>query len=395
MATSCCAAKEALFEAVLDAACWTEFLQSTSRCMKASSAFIMSTAPNADHRPAYEHGLAQGTVRRYYDYFHHIDAWWARIAPPSPGRARLVRGEELCSADALADSEFFAEFLVPNGIRHMRSLVVTPEAPHAAPFIVSWHRGADQEPFGEHEEEIIRELGPVLIQAERFGTELVRARLDNDDSGDEGEPAMFVLGAGGRLLQANADGARLIEQGMFTDAGGPLRPASAEATGWLRAHLDTGTIASGFRPLLDGEPFANGGRHADGARVLRPSTRLTARLGQAGREVDHLLEMRALGRSRGIISLTGAAALLIVRPARNADSASLAARTSKLFGWTPTEFDTVWRLYQNASTQQISRARNCSVETVRTHLKHAKRKAGVRRQVELVTLLMRLETAPA
>src|SRR5690606_3208894 len=159
-------------------------------------------------------------------------------------------------------------------------------------------------PFGEHEEEIIRELGPVLIQAERFGTELMRARLDGDE---DGEPAMFVLGASGRLLQANPAGAPLIARGMFGDPGGPPRPAAADATAWLRAHLDTGTVESGFRPLLDGEPSASGSgrRNMDGGRYSRPSIRLTARLGQAGGEADYLLEMRAVGRSHGVISLTG------------------------------------------------------------------------------------------
>lgn len=388
MAVSCCGAKELLFEAVLDPACWTVFLQSTARCLKANSAFIMSMAPKPDHRPAYEIGLALGTVRRYYEYFHHVDGWWARIAPPAPGRAQLVRSEQLCTTDSLLDSEFFSEFLDPNDIRYMRALAVTPEAPHAAPFVVSWHRSVEQGPFGPHEDEVIRELGPVLVQAERFGTELVRACFDR---GDDDEPAMFVLGASGRLLQANTEGALLIERGMFIDAGGPLRPASAEAAAWLRTNLDTGTIASGFQPLLDGESGASGSSR----RPSQPSSRLAARLGPADSQVDHLLEMRPIGRRRGVISLTGAAALLTVRPASNADRAGLAARTAKLFNWTPTEFDTVWRLYQNASTQQISRARNCSVETVRTHLKHAKRKAGVHRQVELVTLLMRLEAAPS
>lgn len=392
MAVSCCAAKETLFEAVLDGARWTEFLQTSSRCLKASSAFIMSTAPNLDHRPAYEVGLAQGTIRRYYEYFHHIDTWWGRVPPPAPGRTRLVRGSELCSGSELLESEFYTEFLVPNGIRHMRALVVTPEAPRATPFIVSWHRGADQPPFDERAEETIRELGPVLVQAERFGTELIRARIDD---GEGTEPAIFVLGASGQLLQANADGALLLDNGMFADDGGLLRPASAEASAWLRAHLDTGTIASGFRPVLDPAPSVHDRPlRATPTGRPRPLSRLTARLGPEGDEVEHVLEMRAIGRSRGVISLVGAAALLVVRPARKTDTASLAARTARLFGWTPTEFDTVWRLYQNASTQQISRARNCSVETVRTHLKHAKRKAGVHRQVELVTLLMRLESTP-
>jgi len=385
MAVIRCTAKEKLFESVLDATCWNDFLQTSSRCLKASSAFIMSMAPNPDHRPAYKFGLARGTVRRYYEYFHHVDAWWARIAPPEPGQARLVRGEELCSGGALRDSEFHAEFLEPNGIRHMRALVVTPEAPRATPFIVSWHRGPEHEAFDEEAEETIRELGPVFLQAERLGTELLRARIDEDEAG---ELAIFVLGATGRLLQTNAAGLALIESGMFTDDGGPPRPASAEAAAWLRAHLDSGTIASGFRPVLDTRHPAS----IRAGRLAGPQVRLTARLGPAGGEVDHMLEMRSLGRNCGVVSLAGAGALLVVRPAHDGGSACLAARTAKLFGWTPAEFDTVWRLYQNASTQQISRARNCSVETVRTHLKHAKRKAGVRRQVELVTLLMRLES---
>ncbi|MCO5119176.1 MAG: helix-turn-helix transcriptional regulator [Burkholderiaceae bacterium] len=394
MAIGCCAAKETLFEAVLDAARWDDFLQTTSRCLKAHSAFIMSASPSPDHRPAWEFGLAHGTIRRYYEYFHHIDTWWARVSPPPPGQARLVRGEDLCARDALVDSEFFAAFLEPNRVRHMRALVVTPEAPRAAPFIVSWHRGPDQEPFDERTDETIRELGPVLLQAERMGTELLRARID-DEEGDP--PAMFVLGATGRLLQTNAAGAGLIDRGVLTDTAGLLRPASTEAAAWLRTHLDSGTIASGFRPVLDAGAFAGGRseRRARPARCAGARCRLTVRLGPAGHEAEHMLEMRPLGRNRGVVSLAGASALLVVRPVQDADTAGLAARTAALFGWTPAEFDTVWRLYQNASTQEISRARNCSVETVRTHLKHAKRKAGVRRQVELVTLLMELEAAPA
>lgn len=393
MAVSCCDAKEMLFEAVLDGARWTEFLQSTSRCLGASSAFIMSKSPRRDHRPAYEVGLARGTIRRYYEYFHHIDTWWACIPPPVAGRFRLVRGKDLCDSHALLESEFYTEFLVPNRIRYMRALVVTPEAPLAAPFIVSWHRSADQGPFPAEADEAITELGPVLVQAERLGTELVRARIEDVHA----EPAYFVLGASGQLLQANAGGASLLEGGMFSAEDGMLRPASVEAAAWLRAHLDTGTIASGFRPVITPLPTAIDGFAAPGgirARA-RPLPRLTTALGPEGSAIDHTLEMRAIGRTHGAISLTGAAALLVVHPAHKTDTASLAARTAKLFGWTPTEFDTVWRLYQNASTHEISQARKCSVETVRTHLKHAKRKAGVSRQVELVTLLVQLQSMPA
>jgi DNA-binding CsgD family transcriptional regulator len=393
MALGCCAAKETLFEVVLDGSRWTEFVQTTSRCLGANSAFIMSRAPSLDHRPAFEVGLAQGTVRRYYEYFHHIDRWWARATPPAPGRARLLKGEELCAGSTLFESEFYTEFLLPNRIRHMRALLVTPEAPRARPFVVSWHRGLEQGPFDERDEELIRELGPVLVQAERVGTELVRARVE-DAHGPE--PALFVLGATGHLLQANAQGARLIDNGLFQDDGGVLRPASAEAASWLRAHLDSGTIASGFRPvLLPATPIEAPGVQGPAAGRSRPLPRLTTALGEPGHTVDHTLEMRAIGRSRGVISLMGATALLVVRPAHQTDAATLAARTARLFGWTPTEFDTVWRLYQNASTQEISQARNCSVETVRTHLKHAKRKAGVSRQVELVTLLVRLQSNPS
>lgn len=392
MAVSCCAAKETLFEAVLDGARWMEFLQATSRCLRASSAFIMSTAPSVDHRPACELGLAHGTIRRYYEYFHHVDTWWARVPPPAPGRARLVRGSDLCTGPALHETEFYTDFLVPNRIRHMRALVVTPEAPRARPFVVSWHRGPDQEDFDERDEETIRDLGPVLVQAERFGTELVRARVDD---GYGREPAMFVLGATGQLLQTNSAGSMLIDQGLFELDGGALRPVSAEASAWLRAHLDSGTIATGFRPVLHPVPGIDGVAHGGLPGRSRPLPTLTTALGPAGESTDQMLEVRAIGRSRGVISLTGATALLVARPAQKTDTASLAARTAKLFGWTPTEFDTVWRLYQNASTQEISQARNCSVETVRTHLKHAKRKAGVSRQVELVTLLMRLQSAHA
>lgn len=392
MATSCCDAKETLFEAVLDSARWTEFLQSTSRCLRASSAFIMSKSPRRDHRPAYEVGLARGTVRRYYEYFHHIDTWWSCVPPPAPGRFRLVRGRDLCDGRALLDSEFYTEFLVPNRIRYMRSLVVTPEAPLAAPFVVSWHRGADQEPFDEAAEDTITELGPVLVQVERLGTELVRARIDDVHA----EPAFFVLGASGQLLQANAGGAQLLDTGMFSNEDGMLRPASVEAAAWLRAHLDTGTIASGFRPVITPLPTIDGLEPHGGMRSRsRPLPRLTTPLGPEGYTIDHTLEMRAIGRTHGAISLSGATALLVVHPAHRTDTVSLAARTAKLFGWTPTEFDTVWRLYQNASTHEISQARKCSVETVRTHLKHAKRKAGVSRQVELVTLLVQLQSMPA
>lgn len=295
MAVSCCDAKEMLFEAVLDGARWTEFLQSTSRCLGASSAFIMSKSPRRDHRPAYEVGLARGTIRRYYEYFHHIDTWWACIPPPVAGRFRLVRGKDLCDSHALLESEFYTEFLVPNRIRYMRALVVTPEAPLAAPFIVSWHRSADQGPFPAEADETITELGPVLVQAERLGTELVRARIEDVHA----EPAYFVLGASGQLLQANAGGASLLEGGMFGAEDGMLRPASVEAAAWLRAHLDTGTIASGFRPVITPLPTAIDGFAAPGgirARA-RPLPRLTTALGPEGSAIDHTLEMRARYRS--------------------------------------------------------------------------------------------------
>lgn len=387
MKRCCRAVQELLCDAVLDHSVWPAFLEATNRCLEADSSFIMSAAPTPAHRPAYEVGLAQGTIRDYYEYFHHIDMWWGRSATPPPGQFALLRGEDLCTGHALIDSEFFAEFLDPNDIRHMRALVVTPAAPLATPWIMSWHRSAGRAPFDERDDEMVRGLGLALVQGERMGSELLRARIDN---GSEEAPALFALGANGGVLQTNSGGLALLESGLADIGSGRLRLASAEATAWLRTLLERAAIRSGPEPCSETPASCSGIAMPRAIRRGHASVceHFVVRLGDSDPDMDHRLAWRPLARCCGSISLIGSLALLIVQPVRGKDSDSLAARMASRYGWTPSEFDTVWRLARNASTQEIADARQCSVETVRTHLKHAKRKAGVRRQVELVTLLM-------
>ena len=90
-------------------------------------------------------------------------------------------------------------------------------------------------------------------------------------------------------------------------------------------------------------------------------------------------------------SLRAARLILRVRHAAGDMSSNVFAQAAwSRYSLTASEVDILQRLSAGATVVEIGCARQSSPETVRSHLKSAKRKVGVSRQVDLVRLVLNL-----
>lgn len=371
---------ECAYESLLDSSGWGGFLNASATQLGADAALVIGPGRGRSVIPSPAVGFSRAALEQYAQYFHHVDPWWHEARAPARGEYRLLHGERITPDSSLLSSEFYLEFLRPAGLRWMRALIVSPDADISRPYVVAWLRRSSRDPFSPADDHVIAELGGHLVRVERIAHAQVFGRRPGTEGRAGRESAVFVLGQGARLLQANGPAAALIARSVMSERNEALRPGTQEAEFWLHGAL--ARVAD--RPLRRGAagiPLSNEG-----------SARTTLSFGQAGTYEFELAPISGLARSLGLLD---AQAVLTVRPGAAPQADAMVARLRSLYGWTAREVQTVWRLAAGLSPAQIATERGCSVETVRTHLKHAKRKAGVRRQVELVGLLYRFEVGDA
>ena len=393
-----------VYESLLNPSAWDMFLRASCQLIDAQSACVIAPNHGRGRGAFLSVGLPAGVVEQYNQYFHHLDPWWAAAELPAAGGARLLRGEAITPDHALLSSEFYLEFLRPAGMRWMRGLALRPAVPAARGYVIGWLRGPRGAPFDEAADAQVEAIGRHLLRAERIASQVLMARFEVDPAA----PAVFVLDARGCLLQANQSASAMIREGHFACGEHPLRAPSREATLWLNGFFDplgararTGAAGWGGARAVDAPSsgLASLAAKAAAADSVPCAGTVGESLGrlvsELRRGVPHQLEVFALRGSGSSLGLFGAARILVVQHTNRRSGDALLGQARKLYDWTRSECETSRMLAHGVPLAQIAAERACSIETVRTHLKHAKRKAGVNRQVELVRLLLQLETDPS
>ncbi len=356
-------AVECLHGAFRDSAAWPNFLAAVADSVGAQSATMVSLQPAEVTGTLVIHGLARSAIEQWQLLYQGNDPYLASVKMPVPGGRTVYRGADIVSLDQLQGTEYSNSFLEPNNLGYHIGAWINPVARGASPYALMLWRGRGQPDFSSRAMTALSMIAGWIAGLEQVSIANVLSRA----GGLSGrESAAYLLNSHGGLLMTNARGAELIESDVVRVQGRTISFATPGASSWIKGMLSGGDIA----------------------QIVEGSVDQSERMPGLGAVNLSLYPLSAIGSAP---SLLGVRYGLTLKEADTRATHQVARVANKMYRWTGAELDTVRRLADGYTVPDIARERDCSVETVRSHLKNAKRKAGVNRQVELVRLMMSLQ----
>ncbi len=355
----------ALSAAIEDSVLWPHFLRAVMRATGASRGALSAPAKQARSRLWIAEGFDEHIADQWHGYFRHIDPKFAAMVMPEPGHYTIDHGSDLVPDEQFCQTEFYKDYAGKHGMRWSLSAWVHPNAPNANAYGLLLFRGDDEPDFDRSAFDLLDLVMRHLVSRDRIG---VANALSRAAGLAEEDAAVYLLNEFGGLVMSNQRGADMIAAGSVVDGGKTISFSNHNLNAWLGALISEGGLNS--------KAFGSVARQRDSLEGF-------------GAVQFTICPFRPIGAT---LSLTAARYALTLKVQETRAVPDLARAAHQMYRWTGAELDTVRRLTAGDELPNIALARNCSVETVRSHLKNAKRKAGVKRQVDLVRLMMALES---
>lgn len=305
----------------------------------------------------------------------HVEAFGAEVCAGRPAWARtLPAGSVTPSSAMMADREFARSVFYNEAIRpigHFYGLAVVPLRSRSSNVYLSTGRRLGREDYDSRDIAVMQALLPHLTTALHVGERLQRADLEGAGARqaiDRLGTGLILADATARIVFANALAESLLARndGLRVDREG-LRSADHRITRALRRLI------------------ARCGQHADGAGgtllLPRGAGRAPLRVVVAPFRAEAAeLDTAWLAVARPV------AILMITDPEHRQQGRSESLR--RRFGLTPAEADVASEILKGDGREAAAARLGVAVTTVRAHLTHIFEKTGVRRQAELVRLLL-------
>lgn len=271
---------------------------------------------------------------------------------------RFVTEADLFETDAYTKDPFFADFMLPEGLGW--SATTSVNVPDHDLLALAVERARDKGPIPAAAIATLERLRPHLARAALIAARLAfeRARTAIDALAQLGYAAASISEKG-RVLLTNSE-------------------FEAEGGGWTLGAGDRLAIADERTEAVLADTLQRLGTSGGVRSIPLPSR---------GPKIDavmHLVPIR--GAAHDLFDR--ARALVVVTRSTGGKAGPELIQT--LFDLTPTEAAIARRLSSGETAEEIARATQKSVLTIRTQLKSVLAKTGTRRQSELVQLLTRL-----
>jgi DNA-binding CsgD family transcriptional regulator/PAS domain-containing protein len=280
---------------------------------------------------------------------------------------RILTDEDWMPKDELTAGEYYNDFLRPQNIHSTMMIRLALQGDEVSALNVN--RSSAQGQFGAAELEEARRLHPHLIRAFRVSGALAELTLDNSDLSEALERShhgVLVLGANGRIRQANAAARSLFSDGFgLCVREGRLAAGPGEADRRLSS-----LIARAAQP--------NWADRIGGSMVLAiPGRARPLKIAVSPLSPDRLA---MFGGKPGVLVMV-----------TDADVGASPTRDGlrERFGFTAAETRVALGLLDGAKPQQLADRLGVSVHTVRNQLRSLFDKTGVTCRSELVVALLR------
>jgi DNA-binding CsgD family transcriptional regulator len=352
------------FEAAADPSRWNDFLRLLSEAIQAPSVVFLihdNRHPKANVSAAI--GAEPAWIKSYEEYFVTINPWLA----DRPFRRGVVAvGEKILNDRELVRTEFYNDFLRPQNWFH--SCGVSTFQDQSSISEISAIRSRRAGSFTSNEVALFEYLAPHLQCAARIhnriaglesGLTAATAALDRFPTG------IVAVNSDAKVILTNRTAEEILKSGDGLISRDGLRAASREQTAKLRNVIAAVSMQRDSAiPKLETL-----------VQVDRPS-------GSTPFEV-----LVAPLPAHSSLRRGATAVLFITDP--DAEAALDSRKLRELFGLTPAEIRLSIALVKGKSVAQYAREAAISLNTARTHIKRIYSKTGVRRQSELVRLLLK------
>jgi DNA-binding CsgD family transcriptional regulator/PAS domain-containing protein len=360
---------ESVYESATDPGHWRVFLEGLARTLNAKSGmFRVIDERGPTIRASAHYNLDPDLQRAHREYFVQQDPYLRELRDKPAGF--IVPGEAFVDHRGLRRTEFFADYMAPQDTHHVCGGLAMRTDEFTIKFGLQRDRATG--PFSGREADYIRRFVPHIQRAARLGHLLDLAGQQHTTA----ERALESLGVGlvlidhdQRVVYANAKAESTFAWRCgVTQSGGRLVSVHAEDDTRLR-HL-LGVVLARARQATPPVPEATLLSPSAG----QPHMLVVASPVPAGQSVFH-----------GPWSRPGAAVFI-----SNLQDAGLLDHEVlvMLYGLTETEAQLACALSRGHELAGLSQEWGVSRETLRTHLKRALQKTGVRRQADLVRLLV-------
>ena len=354
-------ALETLYEAALDPAKWTAFMDQFGPIINSIGGhyYIWDQHANA---------ITFGVPSSHYtdaDNSAYIEHWGEH---DSMRKLSLSRGGEWLLNDRVLDHKHIAkdpfhnDYLRPLDVRYVAGYRTNSATPASS--AISFSRNSRQDPLGSVEMEWLMRLQPHLELAGRLHREMIRLQL----SAAMREQALFTLDYPIALAYEN----------------GAIAFINSAAEQWLSTN---GVITVKFERLV------GNGRQAQESlsRSLRKAyaERVSSIQAVARRDGGKPFQMMFMPLSP--FSPMGSAfhrpLVLIVVTDPQAKVSLTEAHLQTLFGLTAAEARVCLALGEGKTLEEIAQGASVSINTARTQLKQSLKKTGTSRQAELINII--------
>jgi len=352
------------YEAATDRSRWNDFLRLFGEVVHAPSAvFLIHDKTRQKANASAVRGVDPGWVKSYQEYFVTINPW----LEGRPFRRGFVAvGEQILNDRELVRTEFYNDFLRPQDWFHSCGVLIAQDQLTESEITAVRSRRAGG--FTSDELALFEYLAPHLQYAVRIhnriaglesGLNAATAALDRFPTG------IVAVDSDAKVILTNRAADAILQRadGLLSRDG--LRAASRQETAKLR-----NAIAAVCMQRDSG--------------ILKPETVIRIYRPSGLKPLEVLvcpLPSQSSLRKGG-----AAAALFITDPEEGATLDSRALH--QLFGLTPAEIRLCIALVKGKSVEEYALEAGISSNTARTHVKRIYAKTGVRRQSELVRLLL-------
>jgi DNA-binding CsgD family transcriptional regulator len=354
------------YEAAADPCHWSVFLDSFAQAVK-SPAVALIVQDLRNPRGSVSEGLGFDPLweRRYGEYFGGINVWIER-APHLFQPGMIPRSDHVMTDRELANTEFGHDFLRPQNHFYSFGSVLTEE--EAVISCITAMRSKSAGPFGETEVELLRELTPHLQSALRVHGRI--ASLENRLNGltnalDHMAQGVMLVDADGKPGFVNRYAEEILRAGNgLTLRRSILHARRPDQTLHLLRLIAEATNSAGVDPL--------------------PGGRMTVTRTSGRRGLNLMVAPLVSGLPK--ISGESAAIVFVNDPERVPDPK--ARELEQLLQLTTAEARLAKSLAAGKTLQAFTRESGVSLNTARSHLKQIFGKTGVRRQADLIRLVL-------
>jgi DNA-binding CsgD family transcriptional regulator len=358
-----------VYDAAGDATLWAPLVEDLARRTGATSAALVIQAYDQDlYSISSSWHAREEFIRTYQQYYHKLDAW-AEIVVPRPSEypsGCAYTSQSLIPRVQMEKKEFYHDYLVPGGVED--ALIGLVENSQSCVAAVVLYRDKSREEFGDPELKMLQFLAPHLRRA--FGLYRNFSAIKSRGEGiertvDKLPTGVVFLDSKGQIIFMNRSAAALIAErdGLLATSDG-LHSEQQRESNLLASTISRAASTS------NGQGVSTGGTVLISRRA-RPPLQL----------VISPIRTATISISKRI-----AAVAFIYDPLRPQRPAQEVLRT--LFGLSPAECRVALLLSDGHAPRRIAEIVGVSIETVRSQMKRIFSKTNVKRQSELIRLLL-------